>query len=113
MAGIHMCEREGCNSFIRGDALAYVDLMPNTVPGTERTVKELCPACIADVYNLLNSEPLDDRAKAYDKPYKPGEADKDDVDAATDEQLLAELLTRLAKRGQKELTGTVVEDDRS
>lgn len=112
VSGIHICEREGCESFIRGEALAYVDLMPNTTPGTNREVKELCPACIADIYALLKTAPLEPRDRGYSKPYDPKQSTVDDsLDSATDEQVAANLFQRMMRKAARELqSGTTKVD---
>lgn len=113
VSGIHICEREGCEAFIRGEALSYVDLMPNTAPGTNRKVMELCPACIEDVYNLLQVAPISERARGYSKPYDPARSTVDDsLETATDEQVAANLFQRIMKQAQKQISGgTKVDED--
>lgn len=106
VAGINICERDGCDALVRGTALSYVDIMPNTVPGTEREVIELCPACMEEIYKFIKGPAVGHRDRGYSKPFEPGKEASDDVESATDEHLLAALLTRLAKRGNKELKAT-------
>lgn len=102
MGNLNMCERPGCNAFIRGEALGYVDVLYNTKPKTERVVTELCPACMADVHALLSSEPVTGRERGYEKAFVPTEKG-DNVTSASDEQLAAELFQRMMAKARLQL----------
>lgn len=103
MASINICEREGCGSLIKGNALSSVMLsfapdLSQGVVGTQPVRAELCPACAEDLYRLLRSEPLGPRERVYAQPFNPQKADSDDLlDQVDDEGLAAELLTRLMR----------------
>lgn len=101
MASINICEREGCDSFIKGKAVGGITLVLNNDPnlsGDPDTVlrMELCPACIKDVYDIISIAPLTLRERSYSEPFRPNSDPMVDVvSGATAEQLAALLFQKL------------------
>lgn len=116
MAGIHICERDGCNAMIKGRALGGITLALSADDRTEpaqRIIRaELCPACVEDIYSVLMHAPIGDRQRAYDRPFNPSVAETEDaLSGVTNEQLAAALLTRMMSDPamRKAIGGTVGE----
>lgn len=106
VGNLNICERPKCNAIIKGDAAGYVDYCTDLTK--DRVHRVLCPACIGDLMAVLDSEPLTDRERAYDKPWEPP-SDEDSVEAATAEQLAAALFQKLMKQ-QRAIEGAEVAD---
>ena len=105
MASINICEREGCDSFIKGKAVGGITLVLNNDPnrsGDPDTVirQELCPACVADVHAILTIPPLTPRERSYSDPFVAGGTQDDTIDGATAEQLAALLFQKLMSAQQ-------------
>lgn len=113
MSTIHICERTGCESLIKAQALGNIVVTDS--PVADEQYKDLCPACVKDIQELLHTAPTSERHRAYDQPYQGWKAPtKDDVDAIDDldnipaEYLAAALLRR--HMPQQSIEGTVVGD---
>lgn len=102
MSSLNMCEREGCNALIRGNAVGLADILTNNGNNGLRRGWELCPACTAEVDTLLHTAPTGKRERAYDTPYEgyktTQETDQpEDIERATVEQLVAALMEKVMK----------------
>lgn len=100
MSTIHMCERPGCESIIKGPAMGLLDIAPNI--DMERKGFELCPACTRDQWELLHTPPAPGtRQRAYETPFDPqkdAQSARDAVETATAEQLAAALFQKLMRQ---------------
>lgn len=90
MATVNFCER--CNSMGKSSAMGRLSLAPN--PSWRDETKELCPACVKELYAWMAEETFGPREKAYQEPYDPNEAETD-VDKLTTEELSAALVKRM------------------
>lgn len=100
VSNMNICDREGCNAIIKGNAAASLDFWPNALPTNDNIErKHLCPPCAEDIDILLHTPPLIERERGYDKPYKGWESrEADSVESATAEQLAAALFQKLMKQ---------------
>lgn len=93
MGSINICDR--CPSMVKGIALGAIQIRTSSDPDSSEVItKELCPACIQDMVNMLEIEPTDRPQRAYDKPYRRVD-ESDEIGAATAEQLAAALFEKL------------------
>lgn len=102
MASINICERDGCNAMMKGRAVAVVTLVFNADMNGQGQVQrlEVCPACMEDIYNVVSTQPLTPRERAYSDPFDPNKRDVTDaLSDVTDEQLAAAMLERIMKNG--------------
>lgn len=106
MGNINVCEREGCESIIKGNINGSIDMIPNHQEN-EPLFATLCPGCVADIVALLDTPPVTPRERVYTKGYK--KVDESDVANISNEQLAAELFQRMMKDAQRQITGTVVD----
>lgn len=98
MASINLCDRNGCDAMVKGAALGAVQIVTDSTPDAERVSKEICPGCIADLMDVLETPPTTHRKQAYAKPWKRPEDEPDDtMKGVTTEQLAAELFQRTLK----------------
>lgn len=110
MASINICERKGCDSFIKGNAVGGITLVMSSddrAAGDPDTVlrMELCPACVEDVHRVLTIEPLERRERSYSEPFHPAGKSTDDVLSASAEQLAAALFEKLMAQQNKAIGG--------
>lgn len=99
MGNLNVCERKECNALIKGNAAGIVDYW-TSLDGTLAHMT-LCPACVADLVALLDSEPITPRKRAYDKPYTPV-SNEDSLTGASNEQVAAELFQRMMRQAALE-----------
>lgn len=74
MATINLCGRKGCNAMMTSDAAGVIQLWKRPDDDDSRAF-ELCPGCVADVVNLLESGRIGDREQAYKEPYQEPKSD--------------------------------------
>lgn len=87
MAHLSMCERHDCGSLGTGKVMGTIVLIPVNAADQERvyadavhttgrnTIRlEICPGCVGDFMDLIESNPKTDRQKAYQKPWEPDRA---------------------------------------
>jgi hypothetical protein len=87
VATINLCGRKGCNAMMTSDAAGVIQLWRYPEDDDSKAF-ELCPACVADVVNLLDNQSIGDRQQAYKEPYKEPTATKSDdplADVPTDD----------------------------
>ena len=83
MSSINLCEREGCPSMMKGNAVGLVALVTSSEPDAERIQIEVCPGCVLDLVTLLRTKPTSDREGAYREPYQgPVEVKESEDDIA-------------------------------
>lgn len=111
MGSINICDR--CPSMVKGQALGVVQLKTSSDPNTSDVVtKELCPACIEELYTILMMDPGERAQKAFTEPFtiKP---DRDEIGGATAEELAAALFEKLMasqkQNGPKSIEGAARE----
>lgn len=113
MAGINVCDREGCDAGMKGKAtggirLYFTEDSNNYNANANGENMELCPACTEDVYNLLHSEPLTPRQAAYKEPFDPTtKKGMGELDGVSTEALMATLMERTMKDKRTAIEGTV------
>lgn len=102
MATVNICERDGCETFIKGRALGGITLVlssDNRANPADNIIRmEICPGCVGDVYAAITGKPVTPRERSYSDPFNPsgGTGDKfDALNAATTEELVTMLTTRI------------------
>jgi hypothetical protein len=105
MASINICERKGCKSFVKGNAIGAIQIAFSSSRLSGDVISmELCPGCMSDVHSVLFSEPVTPRENAYEEPFNPVKKESDDtMDMVSDEQLAAELFQRMMRNARKEI----------
>lgn len=101
MSTVHMCSRKGCGAIVTRPALGLLSVQPSMED--EQKNLDLCPACMREVWELLNSAPAQGtRERGYSEPFRP-----DQEAGLVDTAALGEaLLNLLRNNGLKSIEGT-------
>lgn len=91
-----MCDR--CRSFVTGLALGSIRLVLNAAG--ESVQKEICPACIQEIYELVTTKVDDRKGHGFDEAFT---LPKETTASASAEDIVAELLKRLKETPQGSL----------
>lgn len=76
MGSINVCDLSG--DLVNGEALGSVTLVTSANHGKAETIhKELCPACVAAIVQILESEREPHSRKAHTKPWERPKVDDD------------------------------------
>lgn len=77
MASVNLCDRIGCQSMVKGKALGHLAIATKSDMEAMRVEWELCPGCVGDVMELMETAPTTQRDGAYREGWTPPETQRE------------------------------------